>query len=117
MPTVIWDITNPAVRLVVYALIVFAIGGWMYSMQTLQLFGLVTVVKNFFVGQKIRKEKATKQAKEKRLITSGIFGLVRHPIYVFTLMALWVTPHMTVGHLLFGTWFTVYPLCSCSGYV
>ena len=111
MPTVIWDITNPALRPVVYALMLFALGGMTFSMQNLnpiRLLGISTHLKKLF-GQKNHKEK---KVEKKRLVTSGIYSLVRHPVYTFSLMMLWVTPHLTVGHLLLSSLLTTYVVCS-----
>jgi protein-S-isoprenylcysteine O-methyltransferase Ste14 len=32
-----------------------------------------------------------------RLVTSGLYRLVRHPLYLFTILALWLTPAMTLN--------------------
>ncbi len=42
------------------------------------------------------------------LVTSGIYSLVRHPLYFFSLVILWLTPVMTVNILTFNTVSTLY---------
>ena len=64
----------------------------------LELFGLKQVWRGF---------RAT--ALEPRgFVTPSLYRYVRHPMMSSLLIALWVTPHMTVGHLLLAVGMTIY---------
>jgi protein-S-isoprenylcysteine O-methyltransferase Ste14 len=43
-----------------------------------------------------------------RFATPGLYGVVRHPLYIGWAMAFWCTPTMTVGHLLLAASLTIY---------
>jgi methanethiol S-methyltransferase len=43
-----------------------------------------------------------------RFVASGTYGLVRHPLYLFSMLVIWFTPLMTVGTLLFNILASVY---------
>jgi len=45
-----------------------------------------------------------------RLKTSRLYKWLRHPMYVGVLLGVWVTPKMTVGHLLLASGLTLYIL-------
>lgn len=42
------------------------------------------------------------------LVTGGLYRLVRHPLYFFSLLAIWPTPVMTVNGLIFNIAATLY---------
>uniref|UniRef100_A0A1X7VBF7 Nuclear envelope membrane protein n=2 Tax=Amphimedon queenslandica TaxID=400682 RepID=A0A1X7VBF7_AMPQE len=42
------------------------------------------------------------------LVTSGVYGLVRHPAMFFLILGLWITPVMSIGHLLIAVFMTAY---------
>lgn len=45
-----------------------------------------------------------------RLVRSGFYGLVRHPLYTFGLLFLWLSPNMTVNSLIVYLSLTIYIL-------
>jgi protein-S-isoprenylcysteine O-methyltransferase Ste14 len=43
-----------------------------------------------------------------QLVTRGLYNLVRHPLYLFSLTFLWLSPSMTVNTLMFNLGVTAY---------
>ncbi len=95
MTEVIWDIVNPWLRLVVFGLMLFSVCGVTTALLNLNPIQMLGIAKR-------------PEAAPTRLVLSGLYGFVRHPIYTFSLMLLWVTPRLTLGHLLLATMFTLY---------
>ena len=100
---VVWNIQNPAARLIMYQL--FGLG-----------FGLVlvaTFVINHFDLFGLRQVWLYLTGKPYTHLTFRtplFYRYVRHPLYVGWLMAFWFTPRMTVTHLLFAVMTTAYIL-------
>jgi protein-S-isoprenylcysteine O-methyltransferase Ste14 len=99
----VWNVDQPAVRLLLQALFW---AGWLMVLVAgmlanhLELIGLRQVLD----AASGRKEGPL------TLTTSGLYRLVRHPIYVGAIVAFWATPDMTAGHLLFSTAATAYTI-------
>jgi protein-S-isoprenylcysteine O-methyltransferase Ste14 len=100
---VIWQVQNPVGQAVLYGLCIF---GW----------GLVLVATfliNHFDLFGLRQVWLYLRGKEDHalaFVTPGVYRLVRHPIYVGFIFAIWATPTMTVAHLFFALLSTAYIL-------
>jgi protein-S-isoprenylcysteine O-methyltransferase Ste14 len=100
---VVWSIEDPAGRFVLRALFAF---GW----------GLVlasTFLINHFDLFGLRQVWLHLRGRPYTILTfatPGPYRLVRHPLYVGWLFAFWMTPTMTLAHLLFSAATTAYIL-------
>lgn len=103
MPAVVWSVASPMGR---GALTCFALLGWAYlflasfAIDHFELFGLQQVWRAFR-----GKAQASVPFRER-----WMYRFDRHPIMTGVLIGIWVTPVMTLGHLLFATACTAY-LC------
>src|SRR3954465_13849425 len=97
----VWNIVNPAGRMLMYQL--FGLGFALVLVSTFlinhfDLFGLRQVWL-YLVGRPYGGV---------RLATPWPYRVVRHPLYVGWLFAFWMTPTMTLAHLLFSVATTAY---------
>ena len=103
MGGVIWSVEDPTGRLVLRGLFAF---GWglilasTFLINHFDLFGLRQVWL-YLLGRPY---------KTLRFGTPGPYRLVRHPLYVGWLIAFWMTPVMTLAHLVFSLATTAYIL-------
>jgi len=100
---VVWDVQDPAARIVLYGLSAF---GWGVVL-------LATFLINHFDLFGLRQVWLYLRGKEYRPLTFGTPGpykLVRHPLYVGFIIAFWATPTMTAAHLFFAVMTLAYML-------
>jgi len=103
IPARVWQIADPRTAMVVTGLSIF---GWMiarsssFLLSHFEMFGLHQVANNL-TGRRMPPQ---------RFRTPVFYKLVRHPIYLGFIIAFWVAPMMTIGHLLFAAATTVYIL-------
>jgi protein-S-isoprenylcysteine O-methyltransferase Ste14 len=103
MGGVVWDVHNPAARMILYAS--FAAGclivvGSSFAISHFDLFGMRQVWL-YFRG---------KPYTTLDFAIPGPYRYVRHPLYVGWFLTFWATPTMTAAHLLFATLTGVYML-------
>jgi protein-S-isoprenylcysteine O-methyltransferase Ste14 len=103
MGGVIWDITAPAGRNLMYG--VYALG-WLlllYSTFLINHFDLFGLRQVWLYAR-------GKPYTQVPFVTPWLYKQVRHPLYVGWLMIFWATPTMTVAHLVFAVMTTAYIL-------
>ena len=101
MPWVVWSVESSALASILW--IAFGVG-WvllLWGAVSINLFELLGLNQAWvwFRGQ---------DPKPLKLETRWIFRYVEHPMYVGVLLGVWMTPHMSVGHLLMASVFTAY---------
>ncbi len=101
IPVTLWSFESEAVSLFLYGM--FALGWVILLISTFlinhfELFGLQQIYTN------LRK----REMKNPKFQTPFLYKLVRHPMMIGLLIAIWVTPEMTLGHFLFSTLMSLY---------
>lgn len=103
IPDVIWDVTNPTGKTVLWAL--FALGFGIVFVST----WLVSHFELFGLAQPWAHLRGVEPSAP-RFRTPLFYRRVRHPIYLGFFIALWSTPHMSAGHLLLSAGLSIYIL-------
>jgi protein-S-isoprenylcysteine O-methyltransferase Ste14 len=103
IPALVWTVPNPTAASVLDGIFWL---GWVvlvastFLISHFELFGLAQVFARLF----------GKQLPDAKFRTPLLYRHVRHPIYLGVLLAVWATPAMSVGHLLFAVMITGYIL-------
>lgn len=101
MPAVVWQVDNPQIA---GAITGVSFVGWLlvltstFLINHFELFGLHQVANNL----------TGRPMPQMRFRTPVLYKMVRHPIYLGFIIAFWVAPVMTVGHMLFAAVTTAY---------
>lgn len=103
LPGAVWDVQEPAAVIALWGLCGL---GWLtvfassFAISHFDLFGLRQVYLNL----------RNRRYSHLQFRIVGLYRLVRHPLMLGFVIALWATPHMTVGHLFFAAATTLYIL-------
>jgi methanethiol S-methyltransferase len=101
IPPTIWQVADPRIAAVITGL---SLVGWLIVLSStflinhFELFGLHQVANNL-IGRPMPAP---------RFRTPLYYRFVRHPIYLGFIIAFWVAPTMTAGHMLFAATTTAY---------
>lgn len=103
LPSVVWQISRPAVIYILYGVFIL---GWVtvffstFIINHFDLFGLRQVYLY------LKKQEYTPVPFQ----VASLYKIVRNPLMLGFILAFWATPLMTQGHLLFSVTWTVYIL-------
>ena len=101
IPATVWAVDASAPRLILTGIGLLGFLLVLYSTLLIDHFDL------FGLRQVLLHLRGEPHA-EKGFVTPSLYRFIRHPLYLGWLIAFWVTPHMTQGHLLFSILSTVY---------
>lgn len=102
LPTVVWRVDG-VLEPVLWAIY---LGGWVFMLAATEM-----IDGDHLMGlRQVRAYRAGRELSPVGFRTPAAYRYVRHPIMVGFLIAFWVTPVMTVGHLVFATGMTGYVL-------
>jgi protein-S-isoprenylcysteine O-methyltransferase Ste14 len=86
---------------------------WLFLMlagQGLSAFCLLIILLQTDLLSFVGLRQLDQEEKSPRLVTGGFYGLVRHPLYLFGLLMIWLTPRMTINMLVLYVFLTTYIL-------
>jgi protein-S-isoprenylcysteine O-methyltransferase Ste14 len=101
IPAVVWHVSDPLAEAMLTGLSLLGFGLVLSSsflINHFELFGIHQVVNNL----------TNRTMPTPRFYTPLFYKFVRHPLYLGFIIAFWVTPTMTAGHLLFAAVTTAY---------
>ncbi|MEJ2052359.1 MAG: isoprenylcysteine carboxylmethyltransferase family protein [Calditrichaceae bacterium] len=98
---VIWYASNPFIRILLW---IINATGWTLTIVSTRL-----INSDHFFGLKQTKQYARNQpVTDPPFQTPGAYRITRHPMMLGFLIAFWITPDMTAGHLYFSSLMTIY---------
>jgi protein-S-isoprenylcysteine O-methyltransferase Ste14 len=104
LPTELWQVEGLWAQLLRYG----GLLGWVLAVTASRSLGHGRVFGVRPAWRRMRGASRAEVSKVDPLETRRLYSVLRHPMYLGFLWAIWVTPRMTAGHLLFALVLTVY---------
>ncbi|NIT51334.1 MAG: isoprenylcysteine carboxylmethyltransferase family protein [candidate division Zixibacteria bacterium] len=101
LPQTIWSIESQPANILLWTLFGF---GWIFLFISSRLIN----EKHLFGLQQVREYLQGKKLSDPKFQTPAFYRVTRHPMMLGFIIAFWVTPQMSVGHLLFALVSTLY---------
>ncbi len=101
MPGVVWSVQSAVWSGVLTALFFLGIGLVLLSTFLINHFHLFGLTQGWLRFQ-------NKELPKPKFVTPSLYKHIRHPLYLGWITMFWATPHMTAGHLLFASIWTIY---------
>ncbi len=101
MPGVVWSVGAPLWAGALTVLYFLGVGLVLVSTFLINHFELFGLLQGWLGFKK-------KEPPKPVFHTPSLYKHIRHPLYLGFIMAFWATPHMTAGHLLFASIWTIY---------
>jgi methanethiol S-methyltransferase len=101
VPITVWQVENEILIGCIYAIYLLVWGVMLCATFQFGHFG-------FFGLQQAWNRFRKSRAAETGFSTKWLYGLVRHPISMCWMLTPWITPHLTVGHIVFAFGITSY---------
>jgi protein-S-isoprenylcysteine O-methyltransferase Ste14 len=110
MPEKLWYVTSQPVNMILWILNGI---GWIFLFISTRLIN----EKHLFGIQQVKDYKKGKELSDPGFQTPAFYKFTRHPMMLGFLIAFWVTPEMSTGHLIFSSATTLYILIGVFGLV
>ena len=95
LPASIFSAQNEGLRLLLTGVFLLGLATVLYSTFLIDHFDL-------FGRRQVLLHLSGERYADKGFVTPSLYRFIRHPLYLGWLIAFWVTPHMTQGHLFFS---------------
>ncbi|XP_064385219.1 methanethiol S-methyltransferase-like [Halichondria panicea] len=110
MPQPVWTISNTTAANILSAMSMLGFIGIPVAISNMDPLGLDIMGMKKPLIKLLGWESGESPPGEAGLVETGLYRLVRHPAYTMLMVGIWITPTMSVGHLLLSSVYTLYTI-------